>query len=45
MWLAGAIGVAAGLGQWLVGAMATIIGLVVIVVLGKLNIQGQRSGE
>ena len=41
MWLAGAIGVAAGLGQWTIGVAATLIGLFVIVVLAKLDI-GER---
>jgi putative Mg2+ transporter-C (MgtC) family protein len=41
MWLAGAIGVAAGLGQWTIGVAATLIGLFVIVVLAKLDIGEQ----
>ena len=45
MWLAGAIGVAAGLGQWLVGLTATLIGLIVIVVLGKLENHDWPSGD
>jgi putative Mg2+ transporter-C (MgtC) family protein len=34
MWLAGALGVAAGLGQFAIGAFAAVLGLVVIVVIG-----------
>ena len=38
MWLAGAIGVAAGLGQFAIGALAAFLGLVVMYVIGRLEV-------
>jgi putative Mg2+ transporter-C (MgtC) family protein len=37
MWLAGALGVAAGLGQFRIGAIAAVLGLCVIALLGMLE--------
>ena len=45
MWLAGALGVAAGLGQFVIGAIAAVLGLVIIAVIGRLEGLGKRSGE
>jgi putative Mg2+ transporter-C (MgtC) family protein len=37
MWLAGSLGVAAGLGQFAIGALAAVLGVIVIAVLGRLE--------
>jgi putative Mg2+ transporter-C (MgtC) family protein len=47
MWLAGSLGVAAGLGQFTIGAIAAVLGVLVIAVLGRLEKapeSRQRSG-
>jgi putative Mg2+ transporter-C (MgtC) family protein len=43
MWLAGSIGVAAGLGQFAVGALAAFLGLVVMYVIGKMEVAAQKD--
>ena len=43
MWLAGSLGVAAGLGYLLIGVMAAVLGLVIIVVIGLAEGAKQRS--
>jgi putative Mg2+ transporter-C (MgtC) family protein len=45
MWLAGAIGVAAGLGQFRVGAMAAVLGLIVIAIIGWLEAAAEDKRE
>jgi putative Mg2+ transporter-C (MgtC) family protein len=45
MWLAGSIGVAAGLGQFAIGAMAAILGLVVMYVIGKAEVAAQGEAD
>ena len=37
MWLAGGLGVAAGLGQFAIGLLAAILGVIVIAALGRLE--------
>ena len=37
MWLAGALGVAAGLGYFLIGFLAAVFGLIIIAVLGRIE--------
>ena len=37
MWLAGSLGVAAGLGYFAIGAIAAVMGLIVILVIGMLE--------
>lgn len=37
LWLSGAVGVACGLGLWSIALLAVVIGLVVIVLLGRLE--------
>ena len=45
MWLAGSIGVAAGLGQFAIGAIAAILGFIVMYVVGKAEAMAQGQGE
>jgi uncharacterized membrane protein YhiD involved in acid resistance len=45
MWLAGAIGVAAGLGQFAIGALAAVLGLIVMFVIGKLEVVAEERKE
>jgi len=47
MWLAGSIGVAAGLGQFAVGAIAAFLGVIVIALLGAAEkvAQGKTDSE
>lgn len=43
MWLAGSIGVAAGLGQFAIGALAAALGLLVMYVVGKMEVAAQKD--
>lgn len=43
MWLAGSIGVAAGLGQFAIGALAAALGLLVMYVVGKMEAAVQKD--
>lgn len=45
MWLAGSVGVAAGLGQFFIGAMAATLGVTVIAVLGQLERAAETHGR
>lgn len=45
MWLAGSLGVAAGLGYFTVAAFAAVLGFVVISLLGRLEGKRQRPKE
>jgi putative Mg2+ transporter-C (MgtC) family protein len=45
MWLAGSIGVAAGLGQFAIGAIAAILGLIVMYVVGKAEAMADGQGK
>jgi uncharacterized membrane protein YhiD involved in acid resistance len=45
MWLAGALGVAAGLGQFAVAALAAFFGFVVITLLGLLERAVRPAGD
>jgi len=42
MWLAGSIGVAAGLGQFAIGAIAAALGLIVMYGIGKLEVAAEE---
>jgi putative Mg2+ transporter-C (MgtC) family protein len=37
MWLAGALGVASGLGYFVIGLLAAVLGLIIIAVLGRIE--------
>jgi putative Mg2+ transporter-C (MgtC) family protein len=45
MWLAGALGVAAGLGQFRVGLIAAVLGLAVIAIIGRLEAAAEGDHE
>jgi putative Mg2+ transporter-C (MgtC) family protein len=45
MWLAGALGVAAGLGYFLIGFLASVLGLVVIALLGRIEGVVEKPGH
>ncbi|HLS67735.1 MAG TPA: MgtC/SapB family protein [Kiloniellales bacterium] len=45
LWLSGAVGVACGLGLWSIAFIAVVIGLVVMIVLGKLEQKALRRAE
>lgn len=44
MWLAGALGVAAGLGQFVIGGLAALLGVVIIALVRPLENLGRSSG-
>jgi len=45
MWLAGALGVAAGLGYFLIGFLAAVFGLIIIAVLGRIEKAVEKEGS
>jgi putative Mg2+ transporter-C (MgtC) family protein len=45
MWLAGALGVASGLGYFVIGLLAAMLGLIIIAVLGRLEAAFDDSGS
>jgi uncharacterized membrane protein YhiD involved in acid resistance len=45
MWVAGAIGVASGLGQYALAAMTTAFALVVLYALRKLEVRLKKRGD
>jgi putative Mg2+ transporter-C (MgtC) family protein len=45
MWVAGAIGVASGLGQYALAAMTTALALVVLYVLRKVEVRVKKRGD
>ena len=44
MWLAGSLGVAAGLGQFVIGGIAALLGLVIIILIKQAEIAVEKTG-
>jgi putative Mg2+ transporter-C (MgtC) family protein len=44
MWLAGSLGVAAGLGQFVIGGLAAVLGLIIIILIKRAEIAVEKTG-